>query len=254
MRWLLTLVAFAGLACGASAQAPITQVPLWNPAGFYVTVGQDEPGYRAWYMGTPQRGVQVKAFHDYLGTYAVAGVVPTWQLLRTASSWRRCGAQPFEVPPLEEWPNIVQTLRYIRDRVIPTIGPVEPVSAYRNPLLNICAGGASESAHRFMQAVDLVPLRPISREELMRQLCAVHNREGEPYGVGLGFYAYHRFHIDTRKFRNWGHAQAPEAEQCRRNTPPPAAPPPPATAPIAAVTTPQPEAQPAPDPLAPQPE
>ena len=33
-----------------------------------------------------------------------------------------------------EWPHIVQTLRYIRDYVIPAVGPVEPVSVYRNPI------------------------------------------------------------------------------------------------------------------------
>ena len=221
MRAIGALLIFAA----ASAEAQIVPSPIapaWQPTARYVTAGQDEPGYRSWYLAAPWRAATVRNLNAYLTAYGVGGVVPTWQLLRTASAWQRCGGSPFEVPPASEWPNIVQTLRYIRDRVIPTIGPVEPVSAYRNPLLNICAGGASESAHRFMQAVDLVPLRPISREELMRQLCAVHNREGEPYGVGLGFYAYHRFHIDTRKFRNWGHAQAPEAEQCRRNTPPPA--------------------------------
>jgi hypothetical protein len=213
------LIVFAS---GAQAQiVPSPVAPVWQPTARYVTAGQDEPGYRSWYLAAPWRATSVRNLNAYLKTYGVAGVVPTWQLLRTASAWQRCGGSPFEVPPTSEWPNIVQTLRYIRDRVIPIIGPVEPVSAYRNPALNICAGGASESAHRFMQAVDLVPLRPISREDLMRQLCAVHHREGEPYGVGLGFYAYHRFHIDTRKFRNWGHAQAPEAEQCRRNGPRP---------------------------------
>ncbi|MDQ3478390.1 MAG: D-Ala-D-Ala carboxypeptidase family metallohydrolase, partial [Pseudomonadota bacterium] len=189
MRTFGALLLFA--ATGAHAQiVPSPMAPAWQPTARYVTAGQDEPGYRSWYMAMPTRAIAVGNFNTYLKTYQVAGVVPTWQLLRTASSWQECGAAPFEVPPTLEWPNIVQTLRYIRDRVIPTIGPVEPVSAYRNPALNVCAGGASESAHRFMQAVDLVPLRPISREALMRELCAVHRRGGEPYGVGLGFYAY----------------------------------------------------------------
>ncbi len=250
MRTFGALLLFA--ATGAHAQiVPSPMAPAWQPTARYVTAGQDEPGYRSWYMAMPTRAIAVGNFNTYLKTYQVAGVVPTWQLLRTASSWQECGAAPFEVPPTLEWPNIVQTLRYIRDRVIPTIGPVEPVSAYRNPALNVCAGGASESAHRFMQAVDLVPLRPISREALMRELCAVHRREGEPYGVGLGFYAYHRFHIDTRKFRNWGFGQAPDGEQCRREALPPPLPPPP---PIASLPAQQPEAQPAADPLAPSPE
>lgn len=241
-------------ASGAGAQvAPLPVAPAWQPTARYVTAGQDEPGYRSWYMAMPSRAIAVGNFNHYLKTYGVAGVVPTWQLLRTASSWQDCGASPFEVPPTLEWPNIVQTLRYIRDRVIPTIGPVEPVSAYRNPALNICAGGASESAHRFMQAVDLVPLRPISREALMRELCAVHRREGEPYGVGLGFYAYHRFHIDTRKFRNWGTGHAPEAEQCRREQPLRAPPPAPIAAGVPTPPAPPPQSTLL-DPLAPQPQ
>jgi hypothetical protein len=99
---------------------------------------------------------------------------------------------------------VVQALRYIRDKVVPAIGAVEPVSVYRNEILNQCAHGAQESAHRYMQAVDLVPLRPITRPALIQQLCIVHARTGEQYGVGLGFYVGLRFHIDSRKFRTWG--------------------------------------------------
>jgi hypothetical protein len=123
----------------------------------------------------------VKSFNAYLDQYRVAGVMPTWELLRTATSWAKCGAQPFEVPPSTEWPHIVQTLRYVRDYVVPAVGPVEPVSAYRNPLLNACAGGAPESAHKHYSAIDMVPLRPTTREHLMRTLCAV----------------------DTTKYRRW---------------------------------------------------
>ena len=55
-----------------------------------------------------------------------------------------------------------------------------------------------------MQAVDMVPLRPITRTALVDQLCAIHARTGEGYGVGLGFYVGLRFHVDSRKFRTWG--------------------------------------------------
>ena len=115
--------------------------------------------------GAPARSRQ---FNDYLITYQVAGIVPTWQLFRTATAWKDCGGQPFEIPPTSEWPHIVQTLRYIHDYVIPAVGPVEPVSGYRNPSLNQCAGGAPESAHKHYSAIDLVPLRPITREQLMK--------------------------------------------------------------------------------------
>lgn len=186
------------------APPPAAAVAVWNPAAPYVTAGQDESGYRAWYLAAPWRAAQVKAFNAYLASSQVAGVVPTWQLLRTATSWQKCGGEPFEIPPSSEWPHIVQTLRYIHGFVIPAIGPVEPVSAYRNPHLNVCAGGAPESAHKHYSAIDMVPLRPISREQLMRTLCFAHAERGPEYATGLGFYAYHRFHVDSTKFRRWG--------------------------------------------------
>jgi Peptidase M15 len=199
------------LAAPAAGQTPLPATAPWQPTAPYVILGQDEPGYRNWYASSPRHPIYVKAFNDYLTTWGVAGTVPTWQLLRSASDWMKCGAAPFEVPPSETWPNVVQTLRYIREKVIPAVGPVEPVSVYRNPVLNQCAGGAEESAHRFMQAVDMVPLLPITREELIRRLCTVHARSGEPYGVGLGFYVGLRFHIDSRKFRKWGYGDMPAA-------------------------------------------
>jgi hypothetical protein len=212
MRWLaIPLLLLAGPAAAQTpypAPAPLppvlVQPAVWNPAAPYITVGQDEPGYRSWYLAAPWRAGQVRSFNDYLNSYQVGGIVPTWQLLRTATSWQRCGGDPFEVPPTAQWPRIVQTLRYVRDFVVPAVGPVEPVSGYRNPVLNVCAGGAPESAHKHYSAIDMVPLRPTTREALMHSLCAVHNQRGAEYGVGLGFYAFIRFHVDTTKFRRWG--------------------------------------------------
>jgi hypothetical protein len=202
MRFLLALFALVA-ASAVRAQAPVVVPQPADPAAAYVTAGQDEPGYRAWIMAAPLRSSLVAGFNHYLVDNRVAGIVPTWQLLRTASSWRNCGAQPFEVPPPEEWPHLVQTLRYINDYVIPTVGPVEPVSGYRNPSLNVCAGGAPESAHKTYSAIDVVPLRPMTREAMMRSLCVVHTAHGAPYHAGLGFYAYMRFHVDSTKFRRW---------------------------------------------------
>ena len=205
MRFLIASLAFA--AAPAAAAVPANSIPLAAPppnaASYYITAGQDEPGYRAWITAAPVRASLVAGFNHYLVDNRVAGIVPTWQLLRTASSWLRCGAQPFEVPPPEEWPHLVQTLRYINDYVIPNVGPVEPVSGYRNPALNVCAGGAPESAHKLYSAIDLVPLRPIDRQTLIRTMCGVHNEHGAAYRTGLGFYAFMRFHVDSTKFRRW---------------------------------------------------
>lgn len=180
----------------------------WNPAGDYVTAGQDEPGYRYWMSRDPARAVRVKAFNDYLVTYGVGGVAPTWQLIRTASDWQKCGDQPFEVPPTEHWPNIVHALRYIGAFIEPVIGQVEPVSAYRNPALNSCAKGAATSTHLTGGAIDMVPLTPVTREQLMLSLCRIQLSKGSWNRIGLGFYKGLRFHIDARKNREWGTAGA----------------------------------------------
>ena len=218
MRTLMVLLLF--LAAPLYAQVPLPPAPPTpptfdpaNPAAAYITAGQDEPGYRSWYLAMPARAAQVKAFNDYLVSAQVGGIVPTWQLFRTATSWKDCGAQPFEIPPTEEWPHIIDTLRYIRDYVIPALGPVEPVSVYRNPALNVCAGGAPESAHKLYSAIDMVPLRPITREAMMRTLCGNHSAHGEAYHAGLGFYAFMRFHVDSTKYRRWNMDPA-VAAQC----------------------------------------
>ena len=192
--------------------SPPAAVQPWNPAAAYISAGQDEPGYRSWYLAAPWRAAQVKAFNDSLASNQVAGILPTWQLLRTATSWQECAGQPFEVPPAEEWPHMVQTLRYVHDYVVPAVGPVEAVSVYRNPSLNRCAGGAPESAHKLDSAIDMVPLRPIDRITLMRRLCGDHSMHGAAYNAGLGFYAFLRFHVDSTKFRRWNMDPAVAAE------------------------------------------
>ncbi|HVF37801.1 MAG TPA: D-Ala-D-Ala carboxypeptidase family metallohydrolase, partial [Sphingomicrobium sp.] len=196
LRWLaLTIL----LASPASAQ-----YPPFNPAAEYITSGQDEPGYRAWVTRVGWRPSYVKAFNDYLTVHGVGGVAPTWQLLRTATDWQKCAAEPFEVPPVHAWPNIVAALRYVGAFVEPVVGEVEVVSVYRNPALNRCAGGAATSMHLTLGAVDMVPLRPVSREMLMSTLCRIHVASGDWNNIGLGFYKGLRFHINARKFREWG--------------------------------------------------
>lgn len=203
----------AATSAAAQPQAALGAA-AWQPTAPYVIVGQDEPGYRNWYLASPVHPIRVRAFNAYLTTNGVGGVVPTWQLIRTASDWSKCGAPPFEVPPTEHWPNIVHALRFVGAFVEPLIGEVEPVSAYRNPGLNDCAGGASTSAHLTGGGIDMVPLRPITRESLMTALCGLHVRSGGWNGIGLGLYKGLRFHIDARSFREWGMAGASGGRGC----------------------------------------
>lgn len=202
MRLLIFVTALA--ASGAQAQD-------YNPTERYVIAGQDEPGYRAWYLASPEHPIRVAGLHHYLDHYGAAWVLPTWQVIRTASDWSKCNSAAFEVPPTSEWPHIVQTLRFIREEVVPAVGPVEAVSAYRNPELNTCAGGAKDSAHKGFYAIDLVPLRETPREQLIATLCAMHDRRGGAYSAGLGFYPFLRFHVDSKGFRRWVPASEPVA-------------------------------------------
>lgn len=211
--------------------------------------GQGEAEYRAWLAANPQMQGQIMSFEAWQEAAGVRGVLPTWQILRTASMWRECGGQPFEVPPFTLWPGLTMTLRYIRDWVKPALGDVDAVSGYRNPILNRCARGAERSAHVDYFALDLVPRVPLPRRELFARLCAMHARSGRAYGAGLGFYAFQRFHIDTRSYRRWGAAgpngnespcaliergQDPLAGEVDVAPPPPAPPPPPPPPPPAA--------------------
>ena len=133
----------------AAVSQPVGAMPPlpWNPTAPYVITGQDEPGYRSWYLAASWRRPWVRSFNDYLAAQGVGGVVPTWQLLRTASDWFKCGDNAFEMPPVAEWPKLVESLRFVRDVVIPAVGPVEAVSVYRNPLLNNCAGGMTANRY-----------------------------------------------------------------------------------------------------------
>jgi hypothetical protein len=211
MRMFVVLALLS--AAPAIAQMEVNRTVV-SPAADYITAGQDESGYRLWALADPTRPAAVAAYYAFLVRRGVAGIVPTWQLLRTATDWQKCAAQPFEVPPAEQWPHIVETLDYVRAHVVPVIGPVEPVSVYRNPLLNACAHGAPESAHALLYAMDLVPLRPIGRDGLIRSLCAIHLWRGTGFDVGLGFYNGLRFHVDSKKFRKWGGDGKGESSPC----------------------------------------
>jgi len=174
--------------------------------------GQSEADYHAWLAANPGNQGQMLSFEAWQRAAGVGGVLPTWQLIRTASMWRECGGAPFEIPPFRLWPGMAATLKFVRDHVRPAVGPVEAVSGYRNAALNACARGSERSAHLDFFALDLVPLQPTTRRQLFERLCPMHARDGPAAGVGLGFYSFTRFHIDTRSFRRWGSA-GPEGNE-----------------------------------------
>jgi hypothetical protein len=190
------LFAAALLLLAPAAPSPAQELPE----------GQSAADYQTWLDAQPGRRGQVLSFEAWQQAAGAAHILPTYEVIRTASMWRECGGQPFEIAPPNLWPGMAATLKFIRDHVVPALGPVEAVSGYRDPALNACAHGSPGSAHKSYFALDLVPVHPLDRHELFRRLCAMHARYGRAARVGLGFYAYQRFHIDTNGFRRWGAA------------------------------------------------
>ncbi|UFH48699.1 D-Ala-D-Ala carboxypeptidase family metallohydrolase [Pseudomonas sp. KNUC1026] len=172
MAWLLALPGFAQGAQDGRGQALFEQ---WQKSG------------------------QAQGFQAYLAREHLDRVAPLYQLLRSASDWQRCGAEPFAVPPQALWPSVKRTLELLealRDKRV--IGPFEVVSAYRSPALNRCAGGAANSAHSRAYAVDLWLEAPAP------ELCAFWKAEGQAWQMGLSRYPSGRIHIDTAGYRTWG--------------------------------------------------
>jgi hypothetical protein len=190
------LALFASVLPLAAAPAAAQELP----------VGQGQAEYEAWLASSPDVRGQVLSFESWQEAAGVRGVLPTYQLVRTASMWRECDGPAFEVPPFRLWPGMVNTLRFIRDHVKAAVGEVEAVSGYRNPALNRCARGAERSAHLDFFALDLIPKQPLTRRILFERICPMHSRDGRAANAGLGFYAFTRFHIDTRSFRRYGSA------------------------------------------------
>jgi hypothetical protein len=167
--------------------------------------GQSRADYLAWLAREPAARAQVLSFKSYLQAAKVEQVLPTWQLVRTASMWRECNGPRFEVAPFAEWQHIAGTLKFVKNHVEPVIGDVEAVSGFRNAELNSCSGGAKASAHRHFFALDLVPANDdLSRSAMVRSICKIHEWRGADYDVGLGFYSGNRFHVDSKGFRKWG--------------------------------------------------
>lgn len=151
----------------------------------------------------PENRQKIINFEKFLRENGVWNVVPAEQLLRQGTDWRQAASPPFAIPPRDLWPNILPTLRVIRDLILPEIGPVTVVSGFREVEYNLKAGGAKSSRHLFFSAVDMIPDREIDRAHLRNQLLQLWKKEGSRKKIGLGLYSRNRFHIDTSGFRTW---------------------------------------------------
>lgn len=214
-RWrtavlLLAIAAGAAIILLTQSFAPIARV----------VEDRDVDLFAVWRMGAAK--ADVAAIDAYLQREGVGDVLPLADMLRSDARWRRCETgQPFAVPPRRLWPAMVPTLRHVRDHVVPAVGPVRIVSGYRDPIANVCFKGAKASRHLSFAALDLMPVRRLSRDELIARLCPLHAHTGARFEVGLGIYPVTRFHIDTAGHRRWGADYRAASSPCRTSSPDP---------------------------------
>jgi hypothetical protein len=160
----------------------------------------DDRGVELYAQWLPARLPQVQAFEGFLRQEKVADVVPTWQLLRSASMWKECHAPPFDIPPAASWPAVRDVLQLMQElRRGGILGPFSVVSAYRDPPLNRCAGGSRRSSHMLF-AVDIITLAPTDGP----RLCAFWRDQGKRWNMGLSRYPSGRIHVDRTGWRTWG--------------------------------------------------
>ena len=181
-----------------------------------------EEAFAKWLRDDPARREGFDEFSGFLAEHGVSGVVPDWQLLRTDSkTWRDCERSTFLLPPQDKWANIVPALELVRDHVLPRLGRLEVMSAYRPPELNACIKGASRSRHLSFHALDLVAPEQPDKPAMFAELCAIHKQLGPRSHMGLGAYfdpakpvGNGQFHIDAAGYRSWGYSYGHESSGC----------------------------------------
>lgn len=163
--------------------------------------------FEQWAASRPH---EVAAFHAYLNVQGVGEVVPLWQLLRTASDWQRCRAEPFDLAPRAQWQAAATTLRLLKQlREQNVVGDGEVVSAWRSEGLNRCAKGSPRSAHVRSFAVDFLPGGTV------QGLCEFWKAQGRTWNMGLSRYPSGRVHVDTAGYRTWGEDYTQRSSFCR---------------------------------------
>jgi hypothetical protein len=192
-----------------SAPAPPPSAPVPAPPAA-APLADAERGPVLFTLWRSKRPTDVEAFESFLVYARVADVVPTYQLLRNASMWKECQAEPFQIPPARLWPEVSELLLLLRElRQREVLPAFEVVSAYRDPRLNRCAGGAPGSSHQRF-AVDIAPLE---REDAER-LCRFWREQGRAWDMGVSRYPSGRIHIDRTGYRTWGASHRRGSSYC----------------------------------------
>ncbi|MGH8108144.1 MAG: D-Ala-D-Ala carboxypeptidase family metallohydrolase [Arenimonas sp.] len=201
-RRVIAVLVFLSIVVAFFLQGCVSRIPIAIPE-FAPVEAPTMDEYFAW---AANHRKEIIAYQAFLDEQAVGDIVPLSQLLKSARDWKRCNADPFSVPPKELWPNIVPTLQVVKklkaDGVL--VNPVA-ASAYRDPVLNVCAGGSLKSKHLQLNAIDFdIEATPTS----LATLCNAWKTSGPELNLGLGFYTTTntttKIHLDTLGFRSWG--------------------------------------------------
>lgn len=167
--------------------------------------------YRNWIM-MGENQTTVREYERYLERNNVGNIIPSFELLKSARDWQRCGKSEYMIPSREIWANQLPTLKVFKYLVAANVlTDFEVTSVYRDLPLNQCAGGAGSSRHLFNSAIDfrIGPEYPQPQdyayiENSKFKLCQFWITHGQSLNMGLGLYASGQIHIDTQGFRTWG--------------------------------------------------
>lgn len=167
--------------------------------------------YRQW-LAQGENYARVREYEQFLSRNHVAHIIPSFELLRSARDWQRCGRAEYAVPSRELWGNSLSTLRVFKALVAARIlTDFEVTSVYRDLPLNQCAGGAGSSRHLFNSAIDfrIGPEYPQPQdyafiEQSKFRLCQFWVQHGQSLDLGIGLYSSGQIHIDTQGYRTWG--------------------------------------------------
>lgn len=180
----------------------------------------NDADFKDWLASHSYQQSEVLAYQNYLQSQ-LGTIPPMDQLIASARDARRCGFEPYEVPPASLWQNIVPTLQMLQQLQKQGYLPNSTVirSVYRNPALNDCAGGAGESKHMTNGAIDIwIPENEANKwaiESTFDGLCQFWQSNGQAYSFGLGLYPTGSVHLDTQGFRKWGASHSSSSSPCR---------------------------------------
>lgn len=167
--------------------------------------------YNSW-IAVSENLRQVREYEKFLEQNQVGNIIPSYELLRSARDWEKCGREEFTVPPSELWANQIPTLRVFKYLIASKVlTDFTVTSVYRDLALNRCAGGATSSRHVMNSAIDfrVGPEYPqatdyVDIENTKFRLCRFWYQYGQSLNMGLGLYASGQIHVDTQGYRTWG--------------------------------------------------